>query len=100
MELLKNSPYKDKLASAGLFLKQLDADSKTLPVLINPHLGNRIYLADQLVSSAPNLQPAKLDQIAALAHRCAVEAGPMERSRLLVEGQTVAAAFCAREDAI
>ena len=66
VELLKNSPYKDKLASAGLFLKQLDADSKILPVLINPHLGNRIYLADQLVSSAPNLEPAKLDQIAAL----------------------------------
>jgi hypothetical protein len=66
VELLKNSPYRDKLASAGLFLKQLDADSKTLPVLINPHLGNRIYLADQLVSSAPNLQQAKLDQIAAL----------------------------------
>ena len=66
VELLKNSPYKDKLASAGLFLKQLDADSKTLTVLINPHLGNRIYLADQLVSSAPNLEPTKLDQIAAL----------------------------------
>jgi hypothetical protein len=66
LELLKNSPYKDKLASAGLFLKQLDADSKTLPVLINPHLGNRIYLADQLISSAPNLQPTKIDQIAAL----------------------------------
>jgi len=66
LELLKNSPYKDKLASAGLFLKQLDADSKTLPVLINPHLGNRIYLADQLIGSAPNLEPSKIDQIAAL----------------------------------
>src|SRR6202050_4167997 len=66
VELLKNSPYKDKLASAGLFLKQLDADSKTLPVLITPPLGTRIYLAHQLISSAPNLQPAKMDQIAAL----------------------------------
>ena len=66
VELLKNSPYKDKLGSAGLFLKQLDADSKMLPVLINPHLGNRIYLADQLISSAPGLEPTKLDQIAAL----------------------------------
>jgi hypothetical protein len=66
VELLKNSPYKDKLGSAGLFLKQLDADSKMLPVLINPHLGNRIYLADQLISSAPGLDPTKLDQIAAL----------------------------------
>jgi hypothetical protein len=66
VELLKNSLYKDKLASAGLFLKQLDVDSKTLTVLINPHLGNRIYLADQLISSAPSLEPTKLDQIAAL----------------------------------
>ena len=31
VELLKNSPYKDKLGSAGLFLKQLDAESKSLP---------------------------------------------------------------------
>ena len=30
VELLKNSPYKDKLGNAGLFLKQLDAESKNL----------------------------------------------------------------------
>jgi hypothetical protein len=66
LELLKNSPYKDKLGSAGLFLKQLDAQSKALPALINPHLGNRVYLASQLMSSAPNLDPTKLDQITAL----------------------------------
>src|SRR5271157_1299751 len=29
LELLKNSPYKDKLGNAGLFLKQLDASSQT-----------------------------------------------------------------------
>jgi hypothetical protein len=66
LELLKNSPYKDKLGSAGLFLKQLDAQSKALPALINPHLGNRVYLASQLMSAAPNLDPTKLDQISAL----------------------------------
>src|ERR1700690_2466133 len=38
VELLKNSPYKDKLGTAGLFLKQLDAQSKNLPALINAHL--------------------------------------------------------------
>src|ERR1700693_6135077 len=63
--LLKNSPYKDKLGSAGLFLKQLDADSKALPALINSHLGNRVYLAGQLVALAPNLDP-KNEQTAAL----------------------------------
>jgi hypothetical protein len=66
LQLLKNSPYKDKLASPGLFLKQLNEDSKALPALINPHLGNSIYLANQLISLAPNLDPKKLEQIAAL----------------------------------
>ena len=64
--LLQNSPYKDKLNSAGLFLKQLDAKEKSLPALINPMLGNRIYLAEQLIHSAPELQATNLDQISAL----------------------------------
>jgi hypothetical protein len=66
LELLKNSPYKDKLASAGLFMKQLDAESKSLPALINPRLGNRIQFGEQLSSTSPNLDPNKLDQISAL----------------------------------
>ena len=66
LELLKNSPYKDKLGNAGLFLKQLDAESKSLPALINPHLGNTVFLASQLMTTAPQLQPGKLDQISAL----------------------------------
>jgi hypothetical protein len=66
LQLLKNSPYKDKLGTAGLFLKQLDAQSKNLPALINPHLGNRVYLSSALTSSAPNLDPSKIDQISAL----------------------------------
>ncbi len=65
-ELLQKSPYKDKLANAGLFLKQLDAESKSLSALINPHLGNRVFLASQLMNSAPQLEPNKIDQIAAL----------------------------------
>jgi hypothetical protein len=65
LELLMNSSYKDKLGSAGLFLKQLDADSKALPALINSHLGNRVYLAGQLIALAPNLDP-KNEQTAAL----------------------------------
>jgi len=66
VELLKNSPYKDKLANAGLFLKQLDAEQKALPALISPKLGNRVYVAQQLLNTAPQIQMAKLDQISAL----------------------------------
>jgi hypothetical protein len=64
--LLKNSIYKDKLGSAGLFLKQLDADSKALPALIDPRLGNRVAAFSTLVSNSPALKPNNLDQIAAL----------------------------------
>jgi hypothetical protein len=66
VELLKNSPYKDKLASAGLFLRQLDESQKTLPSLISPNLGDRVMIASSLENVAPQLQTAKLDQIAAL----------------------------------
>jgi hypothetical protein len=88
-ELLQNSPYKDKLASAGLFLKQLDADSKALPALINPRLGNHILLADQLMRSAPNLDPTKLDQIAALPIGARVKLDPWSDRVELIKAKPV-----------
>lgn len=66
VELLKNSPYKDKLGPASLFLKQLDAQQKNLPALINAHLGNGVTFTTVLASSGPALQPDKVDQISAL----------------------------------
>jgi len=65
-EILQKSQYKDKLASAGLFLTQLDADSKALPALINSHLGNRVYLAAQLMALASNPESATTKQTSAL----------------------------------
>jgi len=76
LDLLKNSPYKDKLGNAGLFLKQLDSESKSLSALINPHLGNRVYLYQQLITSAPQLQPDKIDQISALPIGARVKLDP------------------------
>jgi len=71
LELLKNSPYKDKLGNAGLFLKALQEKAPELQHLIRPHLGNSF--ADRknvrmaaLLASAPNLDAKRLDQIAAL----------------------------------
>ena len=71
LELLKNSPYKDKLGSAGLFLKALQQSAPQLPNLIRPHLGNSMasnksIRMSVLLASAPQLEPQRTDQIAAL----------------------------------
>jgi len=71
LELLKNSPYKDKLGTAGLFLKALQQNAPELPNLIRPHLGdsmasNKSIRMSALLSSAPQLEPQRTDQIAAL----------------------------------
>ncbi len=71
LELLANSPYKDKLANAGLFLKALQSRAPELTSLIRPHLGNRLGTAKTirmsvLLDSAPQLEPRRIDQTAAL----------------------------------
>lgn len=66
VQLLKNSPYKDKLAGAALFLKQLSQEQKALPALIDARIGNGVYLDPSLLSSGPELKPGNVDQIAAL----------------------------------
>ncbi len=66
IQLLKNSPYKNQLGQAGLFLKQLASEQKQLPELISANIGNHVYMADALMQSAPQLQPTNVGQIAAL----------------------------------
>jgi Zn-dependent protease with chaperone function len=71
MELLANSPYKDKLANAGLFLKALQTRAPELANLIRPHLGNRMEAGKNirmaaLLGTAPELEMKRIDQIAAL----------------------------------
>jgi hypothetical protein len=66
VQLLKNSPYKNKLAGAALFLKQLSQEEKALPALIDARIGNGVYLDPSLLSSGPELKPDNVDQISAL----------------------------------
>jgi hypothetical protein len=72
LEFLRNSPYKDKLGSAGLFLRAAAAAAPNMPHLFGPHLGNRLAARHgvirmaELMGGAPALQRTKLDQIAAL----------------------------------
>src|SRR5579872_6326870 len=67
LDLLANSPYKDKLANAGLFLKALQSSAPELTSLIRPHLGNGFGSAKTtrmsvLLDSAPQLEPKRIDQ--------------------------------------
>jgi hypothetical protein len=89
LELLKKSPYKDKLGNAGLFLKELASESKALSALINPHLGNGVYLAQQLIEGSPQLQPDKLDQIAALPIGARVKVDPWDDDASLLKAKAV-----------
>src|SRR3954462_15565579 len=73
LDLLKNSPYNQKLETAGLFLKELNERAPTLSALLTAHLGNnltddkgQIGRLVPVMTSAPALDPNKLDQIAAL----------------------------------
>lgn len=72
LELLQNSPYKDKLASAGLFLAAMQAEAPQLPNLIKGQFGNSLQSPDagvrmsSLVSTGPALQEKDVKQIAAL----------------------------------
>jgi hypothetical protein len=73
MELLKNSPYGQKLDIASLYMKQLSARSTAMAALLTAHLGNSftddkgtLIRLSALTSTGPALDINKLDQIAAL----------------------------------
>jgi hypothetical protein len=93
LELLKNSPYKDKLANAGLFMKALQEHAPALPQLIRPHLGNSLAGANRLtnlIASAPALDPKRLDQIAALPLGGRVKVDPWSDQVELTKAKPVA----------
>ena len=80
IELLNNSPYKDKLASAGLFLRQIQDRAQVLPNLIRPHLGNPLGNKNTtrlatVATAAPQLEN-KIDQLAALSLGSRVDLNP------------------------
>src|SRR4029077_75951 len=71
IELLNNSPYKDKLNNAGLFLKAVQARAPQLKNLIRAHLGDSLLNGNatrmsSLMTGSPQFDPKKADQVAAL----------------------------------
>jgi hypothetical protein len=94
LELLKNSPYKDQLANAGLFLRALEQRAPVLPNLIHAHLGNGLtgksMRMSDLVASAPPLEMNKLDQIAALPMGARIKVDPWSDHAQLSKAKPVA----------
>jgi len=66
MQILNNSPYKNQLGNAGLFLAALTAREKEIPNLISPHLGDRVPVIGDLRSAMPVDQKQNPQAIVAL----------------------------------
>jgi len=96
IEMLKASPYAQKLETAGLFIKALQARAPQLSALLQAHLGNSITdngtvtRMAQLATSAPALDWNKLDQIAALPLGGRVKLNPWDDKVEIVKAQPVA----------
>jgi hypothetical protein len=98
VELLKNSPYKDKLPHVGLFLRMLSARSDDVPRLIKPLLGNRMADTKKdlrlsgLMDMAPELQMRDKNQVAALPLGSRIVVDPWSDKLKLLKAQPVALA--------
>ncbi len=98
IQLLKNSPYKDKLPRVGLFLRMLSARSDDVPHLIKPLLGNRMSDTKKdlrlsgLMEMAPELQLRDKNQIAALPLGSRIIVDPWSDRLRLLKAQTSALA--------
>jgi len=95
VELLNNSPYKDKLSNAGLFLKAVQARAPELRNLIRPHLGDSLLNGtatrmSSLMTNSPAFDPKKVDQLAALPLGGRVKVDPWNDQLELIKTKPVA----------
>ena len=96
VDLLKNSPYAQKLDSVGLFLKALQARTPQLNALLTTHLGNplaqngSLSRLTALSTQGPALDNTKLDQVAALPLGGRVKINPWDDRAEMVKTAPVA----------
>jgi hypothetical protein len=96
VELLKNSPYAQKLESVGLFLKALQSRAPQLNALLTTHLGNpmaqgnAVTRLSALSTQGPALDNTKLDQVAALPLGGRIKVNPWDDTAEMVKTAPVA----------
>ncbi|MEO5926294.1 MAG: M48 family metalloprotease [Bryobacteraceae bacterium] len=94
IEIMRASPYQ-KTANAGLFLKALASRSSALPRLLAANLGNQVANTRALerlaefTASAPELEEAKLEQIAALPLGSRIKLNPWNDQISLAETKPI-----------
>ncbi len=95
VELLKNSPYREKLSNAGLFLRMLAVRGSSLPGLTRARIGNPVMRGSSimlagLTSSAPQLQMERTDQVPALPMGARIKVDPWSSTILMMKNKPVA----------
>ena len=94
LELLRNSPYKDKLGTAGLFLVALANRSRDLTWLVSPHFGNRLAgtgpIRQAAQAQAPKLERKNIAQIPALPLGSRVKLDPWSDRVEMLKSKPVA----------
>jgi hypothetical protein len=89
MQILNNSPYKNQLGNAGLFLQALEARQKEIPNLISGHLGNRVPQIADLKSTTPVDGKQNPQKIAALPIGGRVKIDPWNDRLELIKSKPV-----------
>lgn len=95
IEILKNSPYADKLPRVGLFLRMLSTRSNEVPHLIKPLIGNRMADTHKdmrlsgLMDLAPQLEVRDKNQISALPLGSRIKVDPWSDQLRLLKTQNV-----------
>jgi hypothetical protein len=94
-EFLQNSPYKDKLANAGLFLRALGDRAEELEGLLRPHMGNHLAIGSKvermagLMKDAPALELENASQVAALPLGGRLRVNPWDNTIGLMRSEAV-----------
>src|SRR6266566_3365336 len=91
IQLLNNSPYKNQLGNAGLFLTALTRREKEIPNLISPHLGDRVPVIGDLKSSMPADQKQNPQMVVALPIGGRVKLDPWNDKLELIKSKPVGA---------
>jgi len=89
IQILNNSPYKNQLGNAGLFLQALESRQKEIPNLISGHLGNRVPNMTDLKSTVPVDPKQNPQKIAALPLGGRVKIDPWNDNLSLIKSKPI-----------
>jgi hypothetical protein len=89
IEILNNSPYKNQLGNASLFLTALAKREKEIPNLISAHLGDRVPVIGDLRTSMPSDQKPNSQMITALPIGGRVKLDPWNDKLELIKSKPV-----------